>query len=1470
MQEQSIFIEALEKEDAAERKAFLDQACAGDPELRQRLERLLQRHHGAGSFLESPAVNLAPTADNPITERPGTVVGPYKLLEQIGEGGFGVVFMAEQTEPIRRKVALKVLKPGVDTRQVIARFGAERQALALMDHPNIAHILDGGETASGRPYFVMELVRGVPITEFCDENHLPVRERLELFISVCQAVQHAHQKGIIHRDIKPPNVLVMSHDGKPVVKVIDFGVAKAIGQRLSDKTICTQFAQLIGTPLYMSPEQAGEGGLDIDTRTDIYALGVLLYELLTGTTPFDRERLQEAGYEEIRRVIREEEPPKPSTRISTLGQAATTASTNRESDPKQLSRLFRGELDWIVMKCLEKDRNRRYETANGLGHDIQRYLNDEAVQACPPSAMYRFRKFGRRNRRALATAVVVSAALLLTVVVLAVSNFRITREQEVKDEALQQARINAESANTQRSIAQVNANEADKQRQIAVKQERLAKEQELTARRRLYASQTNLAYEAWKKGQTARVIELLESLRPQSDEGDLRSFEWYFLWNLGRRGAQKVLRGHSGQVQSVAFAPDGKTLAAGDVDGGVRLWDVATGKERLALPRQGGNMWGLAYSPDGRTLATGSHIADIVRLWDPGNGKEKGNLPCKDVLSLAFGPDGTTLAAGSNDGTVRLWNMRTRREPAMLRGMPAAYVNLALSPDGKRLAAANAWSETPRTLVWDLTTEPPRVSYRLPGAVVVAFSPDSQTLALAGDGKLSLVDAATGKEKLKRQRDTGYIKAIAFSPDGRSLAYGGDDRTVRLWNPLTDQERCYSHDAPVNCLAFSPDGLLVASGGKDQTVKFWDVSWEPDAVSLQHGDAVKVLAFSPDGRRLATGSADTLRVWNLIDSREVARLKLSTGKVRHALVFSHDGKTLAVAGGHTIKLFDTDRWQERATLDGHASDIWNLAFSPDDRTLASGIFWETEDPFQVKVWDVSTGRARFTVPGNAVAFSPDGRLLATGLGHVGRPPASVMLTDVASGRERITLSSGVPALAHAVVFSPDGNTVAQVTNFGQIYLWDVRTGALRNSLKGHTAYTWSVAFHPDGKILASTNRDGSITMWDLVTGQERMVLTGHAHGANFVAFSPDGKTLASAGEDGLVKLWYGPAGQDARAPNAELDPLVVHPPPTGDVNQWTEQLRLHKVLEEDPDTARVTRPQLAQKYFDLAELFTSARRFPEATEAYTKTIELYPGSARAWRNRGTAYACVGQWEKARCDFSRAIELEPNFPPAWTSRAAAYAASSQWNRAATEYSKLLERNPDDMRLQYAYALTCLGAADPARYRRACTTMLERFGGTYNPEVAYWLAWSAVVGPDGVKDWDRLIKLAEAAARHDPGSYTTALGAALYRAHRLPEAVQRLNEDSADLAKQGTQPLPSSSAYTWFFLAMSHQQLDRCEDARQWLDKASEQMDRETTDPNVAWDRRLTLQLLRREAETLLGTKKEERSKNEHPKDAKQKP
>jgi eukaryotic-like serine/threonine-protein kinase len=1098
MSERSIFLAMLEIEDPRARSAYLEEACAGDPALRTQVQQLLEAHQEPGRFMERPAPALITTADEPISERPGTVITPYKLLEQIGEGGFGVVFMSEQTQPMRRKVALKVLKPGMDTRQVVARFEAERQALALMDHPNIARVFDGGETGSGRPYFVMELVRGVPITDFCDQNHLPVRERLELFITVCQAVQHAHQKGIIHRDLKPSNVLVTLHDGTPVAKIIDFGIAKAMGQQLTDKTLFTSFAQMIGTPLYMSPEQAEMSGLDVDTRTDIYALGVLLYELLTGTTPFDRERLRTVSYDEIRRIICEEEPPKPSTRISTLGQAGVTVSANRESDPQVLSRLCRGELDWIVMKALEKDRNRRYESASAFAADVQRYLHDEPVLACPPSAWYRFRKFARRNKAVLLTA---SAVVLAVSLAAAVSTVLIWRANQNLQEAL---------------------------------------EREL---RDSYFHRIALAHRELSENNLRGALQLLSEC-PEK----LRDWEWHYLQRLCRvdpvtlqgqgNGIRGVafspdgrmlaaanedgtigffevatgaplppLRGHTCKVRSVAFHPLGTRLASASADRTVKVWDLTTGKEvfsREGHPGTHAGASGVAFSPDGRLLAAGDKDDSVV-IWDATNGQVIKRLAGHERMAVcvAFSPDSRLPVTGTWDGDLRIWDTQTWHLVRTERGDGQAMGAVVFSRDGRYLATT---SYDRLVKLWDVATGDLLNSWRGHDCIIpgLAFSRDGRRLATIGgeDKTVKLSDPLTGREILKLRGHTYFGECVVFSPDGQRLASSRLEGKICIWDATPanagQEQWTRNHDDEVWSVTFSPDGQRIASGGRDKAVRLWDATTGALLHSpLSHPRPVYLVAFSPhrDGKRLASVSRDkTVRIW---DATTGEKLRAFTTPNDHlfGMTFSPDAQYLLVddvggnypkeEGSHAVAVWDLNADRKEPKVIGivgrHAEDIWCLKFSPDGKLLVSASNdewvklwrWDPARPGQPQE-PLHSLRVRTYGYGDCVAFTPDSeRLVTAGEEH------TVKIWDVKAGKESCPPLRGHAGDVTAVAISPDARWLATAGEDTTIVLWDTQTWERRHTLRGHTGMVMSLAFSPDSRRLVSGSRDRMVKVWDM-------------------------------------------------------------------------------------------------------------------------------------------------------------------------------------------------------------------------------------------------------------------------------------------------------------------------------------------------------------------------------------------------------
>jgi serine/threonine protein kinase len=611
----SLFLAASELADPAERAAYLERECGGDAELRARVEASLRANDAAplpvaGGATVGPAHGQPETEDyGDPTARVGAVLaGKYKLVEAIGAGGMGNVLMAQQTEPVKRAVAVKVIKAGMDSKAVLARFEAERQALAMMDHPNIAKVLDAGTTDGGRPFFVMELVKGTPITRYCDEHKLTPRQRLELFVPVCQAIQHAHQKGVIHRDIKPSNVLVALYDDRPVPKVIDFGVAKAAGQALTDKTLMTEFGAVVGTPEYMSPEQASLNNLDIDTRSDVYSLGVLLYELLTGTTPVDRKSLGKAALLEILRIVREVEARKPSAKLSSIDTLPSVAA-NRGTEPAKLSRLMKGELDWLVMKALEKDRTRRYETANGLARDIQRYLADEVVEARPPSVGYRVSKFVRRHKGQVIAASLVLLALVGGIVGTTVGLFEAQRQEKIaRDETTEKEKARAAEA--------LRVKERDKANDDLNKAN-----DKLT--HRLGVSAMALANAAYDSRDFKLAAERLDMVPVEQ-----RGWEWRYLKGQ-LRGGIFTLYGHESAVTSATFSPDGTRIVTGA--GGqhepfeAKVWDARTGMYLFDLK-------GLPARVEGV------------------------NIP---VVSVAFSADSKRIVTAGGDKTARVWDATT-------------------------------------------------------------------------------------------------------------------------------------------------------------------------------------------------------------------------------------------------------------------------------------------------------------------------------------------------------------------------------------------------------------------------------------------------------------------------------------------------------------------------------------------------------------------------------------------------------------------------------------------------------------------------------------------------------------------------------------------------------------------------------------------------------------------------------------------
>jgi WD40 repeat protein len=1097
---EALFNAASQFKDPNQRLAFLSAVCIGQPELRFRLERLLDSQPEADAFFalpdDSPAagpLREIATHKNPSSaavpgekslcdEDLGILVGRYRLVQKIGEGGCGTVYMAEQVEPVRRRVAIKVIKLGMDTHAVIARFEAEQQALALMDHPNIARVLDAGMTANGRPFFAMELVRGIAITRYCEEHQLSTEERLKLFIQVCHALQHAHQKGIIHRDIKPSNVLVSTGETAPVPKVIDFGIAKAMAGKLTEHTLLTAAEQFIGTPAYVSPEQSDVTNLDIDTRSDIYSLGVLLYELLTGKTPLDTANLLSDGLDEMRRRIRDQESVRPSTRLKSMpGEALAATAQQRKSDGARLIQRIRGDLDWVVMKCLEKERERRYETASGLASDVQRHLDSEPVVARPPGAFYRAQKMVRRHRLAFASAAVVFAVLVLAVFV---STWQAVR------------------ANRERQRAEYS----------------------------LYASEMIRAQDNVDANNFAHALKLLGRHRPAKGQVDLRGFEWRYLWSRCQ-GETNLPLPAVGQVWWLTFSLDGRWFVASS-DQGVRVFDANTWAVVAHITKHSGPACGV-FTPDGKMLVTAGK--EGVYFFETEHWAELPDMALAgEVGPVAVTADGTRLVTMHSDEPYQtgnlwlkanVWDLQSRR---ILQTFTNVGGPPTFSPDGTLLVTDSPQGIT----LWPVEARSPPMRLEHSSDLLshfsgyhhlwkaIAFSPDGKSIAVAGKGGIRIWDTASGQrvQELSGQRgDT----AVAFSADGRFLAASSMDRVLLIWEVGQWEKtprKLVGHLNEVWSLAFRPDGKAIVGGGWDR-LRFWDLTLTNSTPAI-NPSRYQPLWVAPDGSQVISLSDDKLERWNTRTGRELFMPDFSNApRPVNVLAVAPDGQRLL--GGYTngeVWLGDMVTGKLQRLVDRHTEPVVELRVAPDGKTFVSlgqtELFW----------WDFINNRvaakSRLPEPSGA-RFSPSGKILGTA-GH------SLQLWDVSSRSRKTT--PPLPVMYGGFEFSPDDS----------LYLigWPPHLRRISDGqqfgepFEGHKQSVMGATISPDGHNMASAGDDGTVRLWSMETQQELLTLRDPETTFGYPLFSADGSTLVVGRPtpgNGGIRVWHVPSFAEIEA-----------------------------------------------------------------------------------------------------------------------------------------------------------------------------------------------------------------------------------------------------------------------------------------------------------------------------------------------------
>jgi len=1031
------------------------------------------------------SVGAASAAASDVPAVPG-----YEIVGELGRGGMGVVYKARQVG-LNRVVALKmILAGGYAGPDELARFRAESAVIASLQHPNIVQVYEVGEHQR-LPFFSLEFCPGGSLKGRLQGAPLPARHAAALVEALAGAVQAAHAKGVIHRDLNPANVL-LTEGGTP--KVTDFGLARTL-----DDAGRTQTGAILGTPGYMSPEQASGDGKRVGPAADVYALGAILYECLTGRPPFRAATTMET----LEQVLHQE-PARPSL----------------------LQPRVPRDLETVCLKCLHKEPVRRYPSAAELADDLRRWQAGETIRARRVGALEHGSRWCRRNPALAASLLGVALALLLGTVV---AWWFALQAQEKAHEA----QANALRADEETQLAQANARRANV---------------------RAYVSDLRLIQRNWDNALPISMSELLDEQRPERTAGiDLRGFEWYYWWRLSH--VPSPFPRHSDAVLSVAFSPDGQRIVSAGDNRTAIVWDAWTGQKQFTLKGHTGRIWSVAFSPDGRRIVSAGNEDRTAKVWDAQTGREQLTLKghTESVQCVAFSPDGRRIVSAGEDRTARVWDAKTGEQLLSLNGHAGEVRWAAFSPDGCLLASA---SRDRTVKLWNAATGREQLTFKghTESVQCVAFSPDGRRIVSTSDDRTVKVwDAATGQEQLSlKGRYTWAVYCAAFSPDGRRIVSGGTDRTVNVWDATTGQEQLTlkGHTAPVTCVAFSPDGKRIVSGSHDRTVILWDAQASQEALNLLgHKSQVACVAISPDGQRLASAAGDwgvggapryvngELRIWEAKSGRVAFNREGQASGVT-CVAFSPDGKYLASGSGvwdeqqkqyasGEIQLRDPTTGEERARYSGHASSVLCLAFSPDGRLLASAGF-----DGAIKVWDVEAAREAFTLPGHAkwvtsLAFSSDGQRLASGgFDEV------VKVWDVRARAE--ARSWPMAGIVAGVSFNPEGDKLAACGYYNSgVQVWETVTGRPVLTLKGHSGFVTAVAFSPDGKRIVTTSEDNTLRLWETEAGQEVLTLKGHTNIVRSVAFSRDGKRIISGGWDKTVRVWdASPPGEDPPDPVA--------------------------------------------------------------------------------------------------------------------------------------------------------------------------------------------------------------------------------------------------------------------------------------------------------------------------------------------------